>query len=348
MLWQNNFPRNIYYTNISKNKDENISITGDGLNPQILKEYCLTPESSKKYKNGWILKEKKKEIRICKFSGDKDQLLTALEWQEYLAQNNCHVLKPQRTKDGKLYTENNKEMFFVIEWVEGQKYVGKNEAHLLACFKGLGKIHKLTENYSKDLIKDTTIDWAIMIQKKLTDLLQYHRSLRGKIRLTDFERLFVEYFDYFYNSGQEAVESMVLIQVDSAQNHLLVNNFVSNDLLVNDNKVIFTSLLKWGRGSKILDVVLLVNSYLPGLRWNPQVFQKLLKAYEESEMLTKPDEQVLLALLRFPGRFWLYSWQYFVEGKEEKGLSKKLKNYICESFWRDYCLNTIEAWLWEG
>lgn len=348
MLWPNEFPRSVNNINLTRDKEKKASLAGEGLDPSILKEYNITPQSSEEFKGGWLLKDQKKDLWVFKYSGDRNRLLIALEWQENLAKNKCSVLKMKRTKGDKLYLENNKEFFFVTEWISGQKFEVQQERHLLSCFKELGKIHKITENYSNVIIQNTRIDWTLIIQKKLKDLLQYHSFLRGKIKFTDFERFFMEHFDYFYNAGQEAVENMVLLQVDSARPHLLVNNFRSTDLLINDNKVVFTNLLKWSKGPKILDLVLLLNSYMPLLKWNSQAFKNILKTYKEETILTKQDEQVLLALLRFPGRFWFYAYQYFVDFVEEKVLSEKFKKYIREYYWRDQCLNTVETWLWEG
>ncbi|NLB82220.1 MAG: hypothetical protein GX800_11580 [Clostridiaceae bacterium] len=57
----------------------------------------------------------------------------------------------------------------------------------------------------------------------------------------------------------------------------------------------------------------------------------------------------MLAQLAFPGRFWLYTYQYLCGYEDLPELTVKFKQYLYEVIYlQEQCLENLENWLLES
>lgn len=321
----------------------------EGLPSRILTEYNLNPHSWEKNSATWRITSDQGGVIIGLYDGDSGRLDTVLRWQESSAlQGSAAVCLPLKTRAGKHTAVWEKSVYYALAKPDGEVFKPGNKNNLLVCAQELGIVHHLTRDFLAE--EPFSFDWPKLIQERLTDLLTYSHWLKRKRAQTDFEHLYLESLDFFYNQGQEAIQHMVLATVGGEMDHrqaLLINTFLRQTLLPADEKVYFLDLTRWTKGPRMMDLALFLNSYMPLHQWNLALLLDIMQQYQRDEGLNHQEKHLLVALLRFPSRFWLYARQYFCGDRTPHELAEKLKNYRYECCERDKCLDLFEEQLWK-
>lgn len=323
----------------------------DGLAYQVLAGYEKGSVQAKKTDGGWLIEKDSGTIKVREYSGDLRILKSALEWWSNLREKDCPgIPELVRTNDGGTFVEWEGKVYYALKWPEMASFCGKDPAHLIELVRKLGSLHKHSKGYYKKEMGRQPIVWHQVIQDRLTQLLSLAQYLKNKRPANDFERLFTESFDFFYEQGQEALQNMVLAgwgTLMEKNQEMILNAFLPHNLGLVEGKLLFLDFTSWQVGPQTTDLTLVLNSYLPQHQWSSELMKDLLREYQEAKPLTESEKHLLLALLRFPNRYWLYAYQYINNLMEIGNLAAKLISYILECQHRDSCLDQMDKWLWE-
>ncbi len=339
---------------------------------RILQEYPLELEwgdgkgDGKKVQDHWCLKGAQQSYGLWEYQGEPERLEQALEWQEYLKEKGCQgVLGLIKTKGGRKYLQREKGYYYLTDWVEGVPVVIKKEGIFPAMAEVLAAIHYYSRGF-KSRLDDKHVDgeavrreadsqkygfpWLRAKQERLTELLMAFQYLKDKRPGNDYERLYIENFSNVYQRGQEAIQKMVLAGANTSNDlsHVyLVGNLRAENFGGTEQRIVLLRTTDWQRGPAVLDLSLLLKMYLPLKEWNWEEAKEVIGRYQKKSPLSFSEKYLLLALLSFPGRFWVYAQQYFSEQDNSTMLAEKLKNYLYEFSWQERCLAKLEEWLWE-
>ena len=335
--------------------DNSAAISGEGLPGQLLTYYELNPCSVKRRGNYWLIDSGKGKYLVAEYHGKTDLLSVVLDWQNHLYTNGCgQVLQIMKAKNGKEYIELEDRVFYIalcpqtLLSLETGIFQGQQVAHLLAAVTALAKFHGYSNGYLPDAAREINIFWPGIIQDRLTELIVCKQVMNKNKFKTDFERIFLESFDFLYDQGQESLQNMILAGYGSKpelQKSMLINSFLAGDIFVDNDEVIFLNLSKWETGPAVMDLSLFLNSYMPQHRWKKELLCELIEQFTKYKELTGEERHFLLAQLRFPSRYWLYAYQYCNVQEDVREFAEKLKFYRQECYWRDLCLDSIEGWL---
>lgn len=323
----------------------------DTILQQVLKHYPFQIKDIKETGLGTLVESPEGTFCLWKNS-NIERLTVALAWQEYLNQQESKgVLELIKTSAGENWVKINEEYYFITPWPQGEAFMGENPLHLKAVVRELNLLNQQSKDFTLPQTNEKEGTWPKMIQERINDLLNVQQYLDKKRHKTAFEMIYLENFDFIYEQGQEAINNMILAgyaNQDKQKKNMLLNCFLPERLIIYEGQTIFLDLSQWSVGTEITDLALFLNSYLPLHRWNEELFKNLVKEYEKDQQLSSEDKRILMALLRFPNRYWLYTYQYYAEQDSQHNLLEKMKKYIRECYWRDMCLDNIESWLWEG
>lgn len=314
-------------------------VTVEGLPSQVLSSYELKIKSAeRKSLNSWLLNTSQGDFLLRVLPDQSKQVKTI---ELHLQQGIANLFPLEKTRSGKTYEKAEGKLYYLTYYREGNYFKGENISHLRLAAKSLALLHRQTQGWGKEEGNKKS-SWLTVKQNMLKVLLSYLHYLKQNKILTDFERLFMENFDFFYNQGQESLEHMVLAGQEEA---FIINNLLPENLTVFDDKLFFLDVANWSTGPQVLDLSLLINSYLPLHRWDLDLSKELIVQYHRENPLDQKARFFLLAQLRFPRRYWLYSRQYFSGQLSSDELAPRLKSYILECYWRDNCLDQLENWL---
>lgn len=338
---------------LPRNQESSKIVQITGLPLQVLPRYALEIKAGEKRESCWRLKGVNSTYGAWEYSGDLQILEEVLQWRECLQEKGVTEFPTlYKTREGKNYVQWGQNGYYLTAWPEGVPLDLQKNCGLREVVAALATIHA----HSKDLIVKKTeeqtekaaIIWLKAQQERLTELLALYHYLLERRLANDYERLYVESFEDFYYRGQEAIQKMALAGCDaedSCKEGFLVGNFLPENLLKTEKGIVF---LKTGSGQKgllIQDLILFLKMYLPLKKWDEVLAKELLTHYQEKVDLNNQERQLFLAQLSFPGRYWLYAYQYF-NGAEDLGtLIAKLENYLYEVCWQDRCLEKLERLL---
>jgi CotS family spore coat protein len=339
-----------------RNQESPKTMQIEGLPPEVLRSYNLEIETGQKTKYGWRLKDEQQSYGLWEYTGDGKILDTALQWQNYTREQGFTGFLPlYQTKEGKNYLKRGKNYYYLTDWPNGSSFEPYKSDHLSEVAKKLSELHFYSKSFKIPVPQqgaELEFFWLKAKQQKLTELLAYYQSLKGKRLTNDYERLYVENFGEFYNRGQEALQKMVLAGFERespAEAHILVGNLCEENLCKTAAGIVILNTTHWQKGAKILDLTLLLSMYLPLKQWEWELGREILVKYQQKISLCTKEKLLLLAQLSFPRRFWVYTYQY-LHGKEDIfQLTEKFKQYLYEMIYcQNKCLKKLEKWLLGG
>lgn len=325
----------------------------EGLPAELFDLYDIKPLTCKKQENVWKLESEGEAYRVSECPDNTEKLEQALEWQEYLIKRGfTGVLRLVKNSLGQFYVKLNGKVYRLEAYPAQEPFDENSKEHLLLVAEGLGKLHALTREYSiKTTNNSAARSWSGIYQERLTELLTFFTVLRQERAGNDFERLYVENFDFLYSQGQEALQKMTMakcrIEASEKNEILLVNSFSPSHLAICGQKALFLNLQEWDIGLNVNDLALFINSYLPLHGWNQELLSNILERYGQNRPLSTCEKNFLWAHLRFPSRYWFYTYRYVNDLKSGADLTLLLKSYVHECYRRDRCLDSLSTWLWE-
>lgn len=323
----------------------------EGLPAGVLSALGLEPTGGTNQGDTWLLQTERGKVCLHRKSQGIAELKKRLEWQKFVAERGGCLPLPLVDKQGEPGVVYNGSLWYGWFQPEGEGFQSREADHLRKVVAALSRIHALSGQYEQQNQLPQDFDWPLQVQARLTELLFFSRRLAERRWEDDFQRVFMENFDFTYDQGQEAVQKMVLANcTEKCRAHFLnlLGSFRPEDLLISEEKAIFCNPANLQRGPRVLDLAFFLRSYLGEHRWDFNLAKELLECYQEISPLEAPEKYLLLSIMRFPARFWLYMRQYSLGESNVPELTAKLINLVYESRLRDRCLDSLDSLLSEG
>lgn len=339
------------------------------LQSEVLPEYKLELTAGEKLKEYWLLKGVNNSYALWEYQGNLDILHQNLEWRQGLREKGFHGFpRLIETKRERSFIKLDDKAYYLTRWPEGQ-YEYFDPQKKSSCLQVIATLAKLHEQSNKATIKKTTqvtlkeqlglqqdvqptedleVRWLQAFQERLRELVVYNSYLQEKRLVNDFERLYVENSEDYYQRGQEAIQRMVLAHCSTEEScpaGFLVGNFTAENILETAKGIMFLNTTYVPIGLQVYDLSLFLKMYLPLKKWDKDFLREMLTCYGETITLHHKEKQLLLALLLFPSRFCLYAQQYFSDALDPEVLVTKVKNLFSESYWQERCVEDLEKWL---
>ena len=284
-----------------------------------------------KVKNGCILSE---ELQLNKFS---------------------NTAKYFRTNEGAYFVRYNKSIFYLTEWIEGIECDLSNIDEAANCAKLLAQFHNMSNkiDHRKLHIQKNLKNWPRIFSSNLNNLEKFKRIIIGKRIKNDFDVLFLENIDSFYNRGLSAINILSksqyynLSKIANDEKLICHNSFYYQNIIKKEGEyfiIDFDSIiidLQISDLGKLIRRLMFKKSY----GWDFYFAKTLIEAYNSVNILCKEDLEIMVALIIFPQKFWKLGQRRFIDQKkwsESKYLHKLNKiisyNEIQEKFFADYLI----------
>lgn len=294
-------------------------------------EFCLKrmKHGRSKVKNGYILTE---ELQLNKFK------------------NTARYFK---TKDGEYSVSYKKNIFYLTEWLQGVECDLTNIDEAINCTKLLAQFHTTSNkiDHNKMNIPNNLKNWPKIFASNLYDLEKFKRIISNKRIKNEFDTLFLENIDNFYNRGMSAVNMLNKSQYYKtskvAKDNKIIchNSFYYQNIIKRNNEYYIIDLDSIMIDLQISDLGKLIRRLMfkKAYSWNFFSAKALIEAYNSINILRKEDLEIMLALIIFPHKFWKLGKKRYIKAKgwsETKYLHKLNKiasyNENQEKFFRDY------------
>ncbi|MGL5575612.1 MAG: CotS family spore coat protein [Sarcina sp.] len=288
----------------------------------VLPEYSLTNvnieqikiKETEKHRAVYKVSKNSKVYCLKKIYFDEKHLLFMYSAMQWLYKNNFNVPILLKTKTGNRFVKKNNFVFILTPWVPGHKFDFDNQEHLNKASKNLALIHKATINFipiKGAYIKKGYDNLYISINKHFNKLLTcYNLANKKKDR---FSKIFLEHFEDNIELAKFALEVSASINTEKLSTSLCHGDYVSKNLLLNDDNVYMIDFDKCSYNYSMSDLSYFLRRLLKrnDTNWNFEIAKEIIISYNENKTLTDDDIKYLMVYLAFPQKYWRTSRDYF-------------------------------------
>lgn len=280
--------------------------------------------------------------------------------EELLLNGFSNIAKYFRTKEGAFYVRYKSNIFYLTEWLEGSECDLTNIDEVVNATKLLAQFHNKSNkiNHNKIHIGNNLKNWPKILANNLNDLEKFKRIITSKRIKNDFDVIFLEGIDNFYNRGLSAINMLnksqyyKLSKVANDENTICHNSFYYQNIIKKDGEYFIIDLDSIMIDLQISDLGKLIRRLMfkKPYGWDFNFAKGIIEAYNSINRLNKEDLEIMFALIIFPQKFWKLGQRRYAKQKkmsETKYLHKLNKivsyNETQEKFFAD-CLNYLEEY----
>lgn len=239
-------------------------------------------------------------------------IYSAIEW---LYRKNINVPKLMPSADGNRYIIYKKMLFILTPWIEGKQCSYNSEKHILLSIISLSKLHKVSKNFYP-LPYSTTKKFETELYPTLTKHFNNLLTLNNlAYKINDkFSKLFYSKFPINEILCKLSTQTALIINYNFLSKSIIHNDYVNKNIIINDNDDVYViDFDKCKFGYSVQDLCYCLRRILKrnSVKWNFDVFIKIIGAYEETTSLSFDDFLYLLSYLSFPQKYWRISKDYY-------------------------------------
>lgn len=245
-----------------------------------------------------------------------------------------------KTKDGRLQIKYKNYMYYCTEWIDGEECDLNNIDDAIKCMKLLAEFHKAGESIDIGAfkIRNNVKNWPLIFTKALNDLEKYRFIIDRKRLKSQFDTMYYNSIDAFYNRGMTALKYL------NQSNYYKISNDAMNKKIVCHDSFYYQNVIKKQEKFYIIDLDsiifdLKINDlgkvirrlmFKKAYQWDYSKAKILIDAYSTVNNLSPEEIEIMLCLLIFPHKFWKLGNKRYVKGKKwsESKYTHKLEKMI--------------------
>ncbi|MGI6711964.1 MAG: CotS family spore coat protein [Bacillota bacterium] len=309
-----------------------------------------------------VFRIKAKEGDYCLKRTDRrtSKLIFIYSVLKHLVDSGFHqVSVPVLSQEGQPFVTSGRNIYSMTKWVSGVSCDFKRNHHLAAAAGTLAEFH----NHAQHLkvlpggkARVMYYQWPKQFLKRIEDLREYQKICKGKSSLTDFEKRYLKYADYFIDLGEKSYHTLQmssysqLAREAERRKTFTHRDIAARNFIIGRDGLAYLIDFDYCRYDlRLTDVVRMIERTLKFFKWSPGKADFILKNYNRVNLLSPEEYTVMLAFFQFPQKFWRISNRYFHKQKrwQEEGYLKKLssatrkleqKEAFIKAFEKIYCL----------
>lgn len=264
------------------------------------------------------------------------------------------VSAPVSTKDGAPLVTSGRDIYFLTKWVPGIPCDFERNTHLAAAARTLAEFHRVSRGLdvlSGGKARTMYRKWPEKFAERLADLETFKEVVRKKGNLTDFEKRYLKYADYFIEKAEEACETLKnsnyqkLARDEEIRGTFTHRDVAARNFIIKNGKAYLIDFDYCRYDLRMTDVVRLIERTLKHFRWQTHKAEFILEHYNRFFPLKQGECGVMLAFFQFPQKFWRISDRYFRQKKrwQEEGFLKKLASATRKPEYKEKFINEFAA-----
>lgn len=275
---------------------------------------------------------------------------------QYLINNGYkHILNLQSTVNGEKYIENKYGFGFICDWIKSNEVNFDNEMELKLSIECLSELHIASRGFKFDYkceIRNLYGKWIKRFKRRCDELLYFKAIIKNKYFKSEFDRLYLSYFDEYYSQALKAVREFVdskYFQI--MEHHRAVSGFCHHDtanhnfLITPHNKIFLIDFDYCVYDSNLHDLASILIRNLRHGNWCVKRMAFILEIYNNNNKLNRDEADILRCFIAFPQDFWQIGLQYYIEKQkwEEEIFLKRLNRILDDTLKRKEFLKDLEG-----
>jgi CotS family spore coat protein len=225
--------------------------------------------------------------------------------------------------DGSICVEDDKYIYYVMDWVESRECKFKNPEDLKDIIKTAAAFHDATIGYKiPEGAKPRILynKWTTKFNKKCIELLEFSKIIEEKEYMDQFDEVFAKHLTYFWNQGRESIDLLnrsaySKISLESQElgefcHHDMANH---NFLRTPDDNIYMIDFDYSIMDTRLHDVASIVIRNMRHGVWDLSKADFIINEYSKYYALSDDDIGVIKSFMVYPQDFWQVGLQYYVE-----------------------------------
>ena len=320
------------------------------------------------------------------FEGSRNRALFENKVKEHLSlhgyQNTDLFVK---TNDEDIIAEDSAGCQYIMKnWFWGEECNLKELAQIEAASANLARLHCILRNveFSMDQLEhNISPDLMEIFEKRNRELKRVKAYIREKKQKNEFELLYLNYYETFYEQGLQASERLSdssyskLLSDAINQRRVCHGNYTYHNIIMLKNKaeamtknyvppgwinkqpvtateisagsgmIATTNFEKSYIGLQISDLYQFVRKVMEKNDWDIMYGSNIIEAYDRVKPITKEELRILYVLLLYPEKFWKIT-NFYYNGKKSwiSGRNTQKLNLIGEqNYKKEIFLQKLES-----
>lgn len=229
--------------------------------------------------------------------------------------------------------------YIVSNIVEGKKCDFENTNDVKRASSLLARMHLASVGYIQDegnYVVDELGRLPKIFSKRLKEIKRMEKIATK--RKSNFDYMFLEYCNYYYEIGKEALEYILspiydrLVQETRVSRSICHNDLTYNNIILSDNDEALINFDYCSYELKVYDLANLIRRRMRKCNWDICEAKIITDEYRRVNELTAEDFYVMKIMLQFPQKFWRVANRYYNSSRSwaQRVLVDKLEEVIDE------------------
>ena len=311
-----------------------------GMEREIAENYGLEVKNLFPYKDTFMVvtAQGRKVIKKIPFSVDRLKFVHGAK--EHLANNGFkntdRYICTLSGDPGFLY---NNGCYTLTEFSEGRESNFDNDNDVKMAARVLADLHKASRGYvppPDSKVQDDLGKLPGFFSKRLEDIKKMKKQAKkGKSR---FDQLFLQYVDYFIESGEKALHELELsyyaslTEASGKEGLFCHHDYTHHNILMEGDKVVVTNFDYCCFELRVYDIANFIRRKMRKCDWDISKTELIVQAYNSVEALSSEELEVMKIILQFPQKFWRVVNRYYNSRRSwsEKSFIMRLQEVIDE------------------
>ncbi|MCY6485584.1 CotS family spore coat protein [Clostridium aestuarii] len=260
---------------------------------------------------------------LKKINYDIDELEFIYAGIKYIRNNGFdRVFEYTLTKDNKIYTICNKDLYCVMDLIEGRESEYSNPIDIAIASQGLGELHKACEGFRYNgktrCVYGNTID---SFKRKLYEMELFKNIASLSEKKSEFDDIFLDNVDYYKDKIKDSInilEKSSFYKLCSQEDKKILchHDLAHHNILIKEDKSYFVDFDYCIIDLKVHDLCNFINKAEKKSAYDIEFTNTIIENYCMYNELNKKELEVLYGMLTFPQDFYTISKQYYTRTKE--------------------------------
>lgn len=280
---------------------------------KILEQYELEIISTRRGRGSYILETTQGLRILCDYTGSENKALFQNRVMEQVREGgyaNVDLLLPNR--EGSLIVKDWEENKYVVkEWYTGRECDTMNESEIMAAVGNLAHLHRLMQLTDAEEFRRSFT--AVLPQQEVeaqnAELKKIRTFIRKKNTKGDFERLFLNCYEQYFEQAQEAGTKLTQMQEQleaeraSHPGSVCHGDYNHHHILMAGYEIATTNFECCRFDFQINDLYRFMRKILEKHNWNQRLGLRMLESYARVRPLSWTERRLLYVKMLYPEKF---------------------------------------------
>lgn len=324
---------------------------------EVLKKYPLKVYNIYRARGAYLL-ETDDGLKLLKcFEGSRNRALFEHNVKEHLYMHGCYNTDIYvKTLDGDIIAVDQFGSRYIVKnWFWGEECNLKELSQIEMASSNLARLHSILNNveFTKEQIEyNVSANLHDTFEKRNRELKRVKSYIRDKRQKNEFELIYLNYYDEFYEQGIEATKRLSesdytdVLESSISRRTVCHGNYTYHNILMLKNKneavvktyipsrwinrepvttvsltpewcknIATTNFEKSHIGLQITDLYQFIRKVMEKNNWDIMYGNNIIEAYDKIQPISKKELQILYVLLLYPEKFWKIT-NYYFNGKK--------------------------------